>query len=153
MSSSLPRNDCATPPSSSRSSRSPRPSPPCCPRCRCRFFSSRRRHTRSLCDWSSDVCSSDLLEAKDEYTSSHTRWIAEMALKVGEQLGFDREAQKRLELGALFHDIGKIGIPASILLKPGPLTPDERRVMEMHPELGERILEPIDRLAEVRPIV
>ena len=51
------------------------------------------------------------LEANDEYTSSHTRWITDMALKVGEELGFDPPALKRLELGALFHDIGKIGIP------------------------------------------
>jgi HD-GYP domain-containing protein (c-di-GMP phosphodiesterase class II) len=76
-----------------------------------------------------------------------------MALQVGSELGFDPHALKRLELGALFHDIGKIGIPTSILLKPGPLTPDERRVIETHPELGERILEPIERLAEVRTIV
>ncbi len=60
---------------------------------------------------------------------------------------------KQLELGALFHDIGKIGIPTSILLKPGPLTPEERRIMQQHPELGEKILAPIDRLAEVRSIV
>ena len=60
---------------------------------------------------------------------------------------------KELELGALFHDIGKIGIPTSILLKPGPLTPEERRIMQQHPELGEKILAPIDRLAEVRSIV
>jgi diguanylate cyclase (GGDEF)-like protein len=93
------------------------------------------------------------LEANDEYTSSHTRWITDMALKVGSALGFDPPALKRLELGALFHDIGKIGIPTSILLKPGPLSPDERKVIEMHPELGARILEPIERLAEVRTIV
>jgi len=93
------------------------------------------------------------LEANDEYTSTHTRWITDMALRVGEALGFDGVALKRLELGALFHDIGKIGIPTSILLKPGPLSSDERALIEMHPELGERILEPIDRLAEVRTIV
>jgi diguanylate cyclase (GGDEF)-like protein len=93
------------------------------------------------------------LEANDEYTSSHTRWITDMALRVGEALGLDGATLKRLELGALFHDIGKIGIPTSILLKPGPLSEEERRIMEMHPELGERILEPIDRLAEVRTIV
>ncbi len=93
------------------------------------------------------------LEANDEYTSSHTRWITDMALKVGAALGFEPPALKRLELGALFHDIGKIGIPTSILLKPGPLSPDERKVIEMHPELGARILEPIERLAEVRTIV
>jgi diguanylate cyclase (GGDEF)-like protein len=93
------------------------------------------------------------LEANDEYTSSHARWITDMALKVGRELGFDAATLKRLELGALFHDIGKIGVPTSILLKPGPLSPEERRIIETHPELGERILEPIDRLAEVRTIV
>jgi putative nucleotidyltransferase with HDIG domain len=93
------------------------------------------------------------LEANDEYTSSHTRSITDMALKVAGELGFDAAALKRVELGALFHDIGKIGVPTSILLKPGPLTVEERKIIELHPELGERILEPIDRLAEVRRIV
>jgi diguanylate cyclase (GGDEF)-like protein len=93
------------------------------------------------------------LEAKDEYTSSHARWITDMALEVGRELRLDAKTLKRLELGALFHDIGKIGIPASILSKPGALTPEERAVIETHPELGERILAPISRLEDVRPIV
>jgi diguanylate cyclase (GGDEF)-like protein len=93
------------------------------------------------------------LEANDEYTSSHARWITDLALKVGEGLGLDSRQLKRLELGALFHDIGKIGIPEHILSKPGPLDDGERRLMETHPELGERIIAPIDRLEEVRPIV
>jgi diguanylate cyclase (GGDEF)-like protein len=93
------------------------------------------------------------LEANDEYTSSHARWITDLSLRVGAGLGLDGRQLKRLELGALFHDIGKIGIPQQILLKPGPLTDEERVVMETHPELGERIIAPIDRLAEVRPIV
>jgi HD-GYP domain-containing protein (c-di-GMP phosphodiesterase class II) len=93
------------------------------------------------------------LEAKDEYTSSHARWITDMSLEVGKRLGLEAPSLKRLELGALFHDIGKIGIPHSILLKPGPLSGGEWRVMRTHPELGERILAPIDRLADVRPIV
>ena len=93
------------------------------------------------------------LEAKDSYTSSHTRWICDSAIDVGRALGLEGVRLKRLELGALFHDIGKIGIPASILMKPGPLDADERSLIERHPELGERILAPIDQLAEVRPIV
>jgi HD-GYP domain-containing protein (c-di-GMP phosphodiesterase class II) len=93
------------------------------------------------------------LEANDEYTSSHARWITDLALKVGEGLGLDGRALKRLELGALFHDIGKIGIPEAILSKPGPLTDAERELVEKHPELGEKIIAPIDRLEEVRPIV
>ena len=51
------------------------------------------------------------LEANDEYTSSHARWITDLALRVGRELGLDPQALKRVELGALFHDIGKIGIP------------------------------------------
>ena len=93
------------------------------------------------------------LEAKDEYTSSHARWIRDMAVKVGEELGLESDVLKRIELGALFHDIGKIGIPASILTKPGPLTAEERELIESHPALGERILAPIDQLEHVRPIV
>ena len=66
------------------------------------------------------------LEAKDEYTHSHARWITDMSLRVGRELGLTTAVTQALELGALFHDIGKIGIPASILLKPGPLDEDER---------------------------
>jgi diguanylate cyclase (GGDEF)-like protein len=93
------------------------------------------------------------LEARDHETSSHARWITDTALQVGSELGLDAETMKRLELGALFHDIGKIGIPNSILLKPSPLTDDERRLIETHPELGERIIAPIDQLREVCGIV
>ena len=93
------------------------------------------------------------LEANDEYTSSHARWITDLSLRVGVELGLDERALKRLELGALLHDIGKIGIPSDVLAKPGRLTAAERRLIETHPELGERIIEPIDRLQPVRPIV
>jgi HD-GYP domain-containing protein (c-di-GMP phosphodiesterase class II) len=93
------------------------------------------------------------LEANDAYTSSHARWITDMSLLVGNELRLDRDALKRLELAALFHDIGKIGIPSEILQKAGPLTPEEFEIVKQHPELGEKILAPIDRLADVRPIV
>ena len=93
------------------------------------------------------------LEAKDEHTSKHARWITDLALRVGADLGLEPHELKRLELGALFHDIGKIGVPSTILLKPGPLTPGERAVVETHPLLGERILAPIEQLQEVRHIV
>ena len=93
------------------------------------------------------------LEANDAYASSHARWITDMALLVGRELRLDRDTLKRLELAALFHDIGKIGIPSEILHKPGPLTDEEFEIVKQHPELGEKILAPIDRLADVRPIV
>jgi diguanylate cyclase (GGDEF)-like protein len=93
------------------------------------------------------------LEANDESVSSHARWITDLALEVGLELGLEHDALKRLELGALFHDIGKIGIPAAILGKPGPLTAEERELIEQHPVLGARILAPIEQLADVRTIV
>ncbi|MEN3340735.1 MAG: hypothetical protein V7644_139, partial [Actinomycetota bacterium] len=93
------------------------------------------------------------LEANDEYTSTHARWISDLSLRVGRNLGLGAPALKRLELGALLHDIGKIGIPSSILSKPGRLTAEERRVIESHPALGEQIIAPIDRLQDVRPVV
>jgi diguanylate cyclase (GGDEF)-like protein len=93
------------------------------------------------------------LEAKDEYTSSHARWITDAALQVGRAFGMDNKSLKRLELAALFHDIGKIGIPSDILLKPGPLDEHEWGIIRMHPALGEKILSPIARLSEVCPII
>jgi diguanylate cyclase (GGDEF)-like protein len=93
------------------------------------------------------------LEAKNADTSSHARAITDLAVAIGTELEFDTIRLKRLELGALLHDIGKIGIPSEILGKPGPLTPDEYRVVQQHPELGERILAPIARLGDVRRIV
>jgi len=93
------------------------------------------------------------LEANDEYTSTHARWITDLSLRVGREFGLEESALKRLELGALLHDIGKIGIPSDVLSKPGRLTAQERTLVQTHPELGERIIAPIDRLQEVRPIV
>jgi diguanylate cyclase (GGDEF)-like protein len=93
------------------------------------------------------------LEANDEYTSQHARWISDLSLRVGEALGLDERTLKQLELGALLHDIGKIGIPSEILSKPGRLTEAEKRILQTHPELGERIIAPIDRLQSVCPIV
>ena len=93
------------------------------------------------------------LEANDEYTSLHARSIRDMATAVAVALGLDAATLKRVELGALFHDIGKIGVPTDILTKPGPLTAEERQIMERHPELGEKILAPIDQLRDVRTIV
>ena len=93
------------------------------------------------------------LEAQDEYTASHARSLTDMVLDVGTDLGIEGKDLKRLELAALFHDIGKIGIPSEIIRKPGPLDDDEWEIMKLHPELGAKILAPIDRLSDVVPIV
>jgi putative nucleotidyltransferase with HDIG domain len=93
------------------------------------------------------------LEARDEYTADHARSIADLAVAVGRELDLDEEQLRDIRYGAIFHDIGKIAIPDSILNKPGPLTDDERRVMETHPIAGEEILAPVPFLARVRRIV
>jgi diguanylate cyclase (GGDEF)-like protein len=93
------------------------------------------------------------LEAQDEYTHNHARALAEMALAVGTELGFEGQGLKTLELAALFHDIGKIGIPSEIIRKPGPLTAEERGEINRHPEIGERILAPVPFLRHLAPII
>jgi diguanylate cyclase (GGDEF)-like protein/putative nucleotidyltransferase with HDIG domain len=93
------------------------------------------------------------LEAKDAYTEDHCRALAEMSLAVGAEMGLAGERLKVLELGALFHDIGKIGVASEIIRKPGPLTAAERREMNRHPEIGAQILAPVPFLQTVRPII
>jgi putative nucleotidyltransferase with HDIG domain len=93
------------------------------------------------------------LEAKDDYTADHARSIAELAVAVGQELGLDDAAVRDLRFGAVFHDIGKIAIPDAILNKPGPLTDDEREIMQRHPVAGEQILRPVPAFADVRRIV
>ncbi len=93
------------------------------------------------------------LEAKDAYTAEHARSIVERAELVGRRLGLDDAALRDLRFAAVFHDIGKIAVPEAILSKPGPLTPEEREVMERHTIAGEQILAPVEFLAGVRVLV
>ncbi len=94
-----------------------------------------------------------MIEARDGYHEDHQRRIAADAVGVGERLGFDDEALRDLRYGSLFHSLGKIGVPATILAKSGPLTPEERKILQEHPVLGARILESIQFLRTVVPIV
>jgi HD-GYP domain-containing protein (c-di-GMP phosphodiesterase class II) len=93
------------------------------------------------------------LEAQDEYTHNHARDLAEFSLAVGQEMGIEGERLKTLELAALFHDIGKIGVPSEIIRKPGPLSSMERQEINRHPEIGERILGPVPFLQHLRPII
>ena len=93
------------------------------------------------------------LEAQDAYTEAHCRALAKLAVTVGGEMGLEGEQLKHLELGAVFHDIGKIGVPSEIIRKPGPLTTGERRLMERHTVIGAQILEPVPFLRKVIPIV
>jgi diguanylate cyclase (GGDEF)-like protein len=93
------------------------------------------------------------LEAKDEYTSGHAREVAEIAVAVGREFGMDAEDLQMLELAGMFHDIGKIGVGTDIINKPGPLTDEEMKEMQRHPEIGARILAPVEFLQPVLPII
>jgi putative nucleotidyltransferase with HDIG domain len=93
------------------------------------------------------------LDAKDHYTEGHCAATMFHALGVGRKLGLPKEELARIELAALFHDIGKIGIPEQILRKPGPLTAEEWDVMRTHTTIGGEILAKVPALERVRPIV
>ena len=93
------------------------------------------------------------LEAKDAYTAAHGRSIVEQAEAVGRRLGMNDGELRDLRFAAVFHDIGKISVPEAILSKPGPLTDEERAVMERHTIVGEQILAPVEFLAGVRRLV
>jgi putative nucleotidyltransferase with HDIG domain len=84
------------------------------------------------------------LEAKDTYTGGHTERVAEVAVALARRLGFDGADLDAIEIGALLHDVGKIGIPEGILHKPGPLDADEWTVMKRHPVVSEFILSGAD---------
>jgi putative nucleotidyltransferase with HDIG domain len=96
---------------------------------------------------------SNALEAKDAVTSEHTEEVVRLAVAVAAELDLELEAVRNVELGAVLHDIGKVRIPEAILNKPGPLTDEEWAVMRTHPEVGERILRPIQSLHAILPIV
>jgi diguanylate cyclase (GGDEF)-like protein len=93
------------------------------------------------------------LAANDEYASRRAGGVTDLALRIGRKLDLDGVRLKQLELGALLHDIGKVGVPSDVLSKSGRLTAEERALVQAHPVLGERIIAPIDRLQSVRPIV
>ena len=79
------------------------------------------------------------VEAKDSYTRGHSDRVSEYSVLIGEKLGLSEEQIKTLRIGGLFHDIGKIGIPDSILLKPAKLTDDEYSQIKNHPSIGAHI--------------
>jgi PAS domain S-box-containing protein/putative nucleotidyltransferase with HDIG domain len=93
------------------------------------------------------------MDARDEYTGDHADRLAASAEAVAQQMGCDASVIEHLRLGALLHDIGKIGVPDRILLKPAKLDAEEWTVMKRHPEVGANILAPLRQLAEVAPIV
>ncbi len=84
------------------------------------------------------------MEAKDLYTGGHTGRVAAVSVALAEQLGYDGNALEAIEIGALLHDIGKIGIPEQILHKQGPLDEEEWAIMRTHPLVSDFILAELD---------
>ena len=93
------------------------------------------------------------IEVRDPYTGGHCVRLADIAGQFGERLGLGDEELRALRLGGFLHDLGKIAVPDGILMKPGPLTRDERRVIQEHPSAGDRLAAPMRTLGLVRPII
>ncbi|HLF69685.1 MAG TPA: HD-GYP domain-containing protein [Actinomycetota bacterium] len=93
------------------------------------------------------------VEAKDAYTAGHLRRVTSLGLLMLKQLDPELHSNPQFEYGFLLHDIGKMGVPDSILGKPGPLTEAEWKVMRSHPIIGRRILDEIPFLVEAKQIV
>jgi putative nucleotidyltransferase with HDIG domain len=93
------------------------------------------------------------LDARDPYTAGHSDRVSVLSVAIGRGLVLPPDDLEVLRLGALLHDIGKIGVPDHILGKPGPLTPAEFDVIKQHPVLGARILRSVPFLAKHIPIV
>jgi cyclic di-GMP phosphodiesterase len=93
------------------------------------------------------------IEAKDPYTEGHCDRLSKYSVALGEKLSLSQELRVALRRGGLVHDIGKLSVPESILLKPGPLTPEERKIMEQHTVIGEKICAPLRSFRHVLPII
>ena len=93
------------------------------------------------------------LEKSDQYTAGHSKAVAIYSRDIADRMGLPPDVQERTYLCGLVHDIGKVGLPASLLLKDGPLTLEERRQMQEHPAIGEAILKKVDLYADVALVV
>lgn len=93
------------------------------------------------------------VEAKDTYTRGHSDRVSEFAVLIGQKMGLSEAELKTLKIGGLFHDIGKIGIPDSILLKETRLSDDEYSEIKHHPSIGAHILSNATIFADIIPIV
>ncbi len=93
------------------------------------------------------------IEAKDPYTVGHCERLAEYGVALGRLLALQEDELRALRLGGYLHDLGKVAVPEAILLKAGPLTTEERQVMQRHPAVGEEICRPLRSLQAVLPII
>ncbi len=95
----------------------------------------------------------EAVDKRDPFTSKHSQRVRTISVDIGRQMRVSAGELEALEWGGLLHDVGKIGVPDSILLKQGKLTREERITMNAHPVLGAQIIGPVDRLAPELPVI
>ncbi|HTK46065.1 MAG TPA: HD-GYP domain-containing protein [Patescibacteria group bacterium] len=95
----------------------------------------------------------EAVDKRDPFTSKHSQRVRSISVDIGRQMRVSAGELEALEWGGLLHDVGKIGVPDSILLKQGKLTREERIRMNSHPVLGAQIIGPVDRLAPELPVI
>ncbi len=93
------------------------------------------------------------IDARDPSTRKHSENVSTIAIEIGEEMGVSEEDLESLQWGGLLHDVGKIGIPDAVLLKPGRLNRDERMAMNAHPEKGRDILRDVEALRPILPVI
>ncbi|MEU4052345.1 HD-GYP domain-containing protein [Streptomyces olivaceus] len=93
------------------------------------------------------------VDIKDGYTRGHSERVGRASMMIARELGMDDERVETLRFAGILHDVGKLGVPTRLLRKDGPLTPEERRVIELHPEYGHEMVRGIRFLGEARAAV
>jgi response regulator RpfG family c-di-GMP phosphodiesterase len=95
----------------------------------------------------------EAVDAKDAYTRGHSERVGVYASKIAREMSFSKGFIERVYIAGLLHDVGKIGVRDSVITKPDKLTPEEYEEIKQHPEIGAKILEPVDFLADIAPCV
>ncbi|MDQ0992968.1 HD-GYP domain-containing protein [Streptomyces sp. V3I7] len=93
------------------------------------------------------------VDIKDGYTRGHSERVGQASVMIARELGMDDERVETLRFAGILHDVGKLGVPTRLLRKDGPLTPEERRVIELHPEYGHEMVRGISFLGEARAAI
>ncbi|MFG2353839.1 HD-GYP domain-containing protein [Streptomyces sp. NPDC048521] len=93
------------------------------------------------------------VDIKDGYTRGHSERVGQASVMIARELGMDDERVEVLRFAGILHDVGKLGVPTRLLRKDGPLTPKERRIIELHPEYGHEIVRGISFLGEARAAI
>jgi HD-GYP domain-containing protein (c-di-GMP phosphodiesterase class II) len=94
-----------------------------------------------------------IVDQRDPYTAGHSRRVSEYSVTIARHLGLREREVERVRWSALLHDLGKIGIPDRVLLKDGPLDPEERAIISQHPTIAKEILAPVEAMAHIVPCV